>query len=304
MPDLPFPVHIPPGAGGIPGAPHVSAIVIWVMLLVLARARYRTSQGSHEKLIIWAFVIGLGREVLLLVRPYIGVPHESEAGFLPAFPLFESWMAQASVVILIGAFLRYLSKRDDTSRLYLRVGVVAVTAAFLITCVTMDAPTGRHGLPPQPSSPSLMVGTGLLALAWGFALTIRYTGGVQRAAMLFGICGFALRDLLKAFHPVFFPMLGTRAPMSLISAATEIGVICFGYIFIQEHAADVRIAFERLEERVRQRTAKLREVNQQLLEQSTIDSLTQLYNRRYFDTELRVVQYKMSLKRRSVSSTR
>ncbi len=287
--------HAMPPPGAIPGAPHILAIVIWGILLVFARSRFRPNDDAHARLVTWAFAIGLARDVMLLAIPLTRQGSPIGQPPFPAFPVFETWLAQTCAVILVGAFLRYLSKQEEPAGLYLRVSLPAIAICSLIAGIAFG-PVALPNPPPLDFRlPLLESGVGLIALGSGLWLTFRHIHGSFRGPMLCGIALFALRDIVKAVSPMLIDSLGGPPDIELRALATELGVLCFGYIFIREHSAKVQADFEQLEHRVQDRNTELQEAltqlseaNRQLREQTTIDPLTRIGNRRFFDEALSV----------------
>jgi len=137
----------------------------------------------------------LARDLLFLIIPNIQRAFPTDGHPMPLFPVIETWMAQVSAVMLVGAFLQYVSKRDDVGRQYLKFGLSAITVALLVAAVTSGPGPGAQpegfGPPHGPSVPIILSGAGMLAMVWGFALSMKLTKGTQRTAMLIGIGVFA-----------------------------------------------------------------------------------------------------------------
>ena len=270
---------------GIPGAPHIAGIVIWAMLLVLARSSYRANQGQHAKLIVWAFAIGLFRDFMLFAGPFYDGLTRAGRPTIVGLPLLEGFLAQVAAIALTAAFLRYLSKQAEPAGRYLRIGIPIVALAWLVPAVGALS-GGPPRFPPETTVPVTVVG--LCILTVGLYITWRHTKGSRRTLMLCGIGVFMARDLanivqLLAGHPEGHP-----PELLMVTTASQIGATIFGYLFVRENSSQIQASVEDLEGRVRERTAELSEANQRLLEQSTIDPLTNLRNRRFFDEALSV----------------
>lgn len=108
------------------------AAILWALLLVVAWSRQRHQSLPREKLLVWGFGLGLARETFMFVHvsahifpPQIQLPptHLAE-------PL-EHALTMAAVVVVAGAFLRYILNEPLTSRRFLQVGLAA-TAILLL----------------------------------------------------------------------------------------------------------------------------------------------------------------------------
>ena len=277
----------PPGPMGVPGAPHIAGIVIWGMLLILAWSSHRASQGRRSKLVVWAFAIGLLRDVLLFSAPLYDHLARTGGPSILAMPLFEGWLAQVAALTLTAAFLRHLSKQAEPAGRYLRIGLPIITFAWLAAIVAR--PDG--GPPPRfPPAPGMMVPVtviGLCVLSFGLYLTWRYTNGSARTVMLFGIAIFVVRDLAKIGQLLTeAPPHGGPPDLLFVTTASQVGATVFGYLFVRQNSSEMRASVVGLEQRVQERTVELSEANRRLMEQSTVDPLTMLRNRRFFDEAL------------------
>ena len=245
--------------------------------------------------------------------------------FFLRLPILETLLAQACTVLLIGAFLRYLSKQDEPAGLYMRISLPAIVICGLTVALLFPRfpPPGSLGpggpgarLSPPPALASAVLPgqvpnphrppppllfpvvegcAGLLAGLFGFLLTFRHLKGPLRFPMLCGIAIFTIRDTLKLASPVLFDLPGGPQDMEFRALTTNLGALFFAYIFVREHSAELQADFDSLEHRVQARTselqsalAQLSEANHLLTEQSMLDPLTLVGNRRYFDDALSV----------------
>ena len=178
---------------------------------------------------------------------------------MPLFPVIETWMAQVSAVMLVGAFLQYVSKRDDVGRQYLKFALSAITVALLIAAVTSGPAPATHieGFrPPRgPMVPIILIGAGIAVMVWGFGLSMKLTKGAQRTAMLIGIAVFSSREVWKVMSTLGGAAGAGRPDLTFITVATQFGAMCFGYIYMREYSEEIRADFEALEGRVQERTA-------------------------------------------------
>ena len=116
--------------GGGPGPPENNlvrfglAAVPWGALLVIAWSRQRSQELPRERLLVWGFGLGLARELYMFAQMSGRVIGVSEGGLAHILhqPL-EHALAMASVIVVAGAFLRYILDDALLSRRYLQVGL-------------------------------------------------------------------------------------------------------------------------------------------------------------------------------------
>ncbi len=130
-------------------------------------------------------------------------------------------------------------------------------------------------------------------LAIGSALAFRRISGHALWVLLAGIAFFSLAALIPIVVEGSSGPRGTRVGDGYGSLSRTVGAVLFAYLFIRMNAAEIRDGFGALEGKVRQRTAHLENAlqelavaNSKLVEQSTVDSLTGVRNRRFFDEAL------------------
>ena len=288
---------MPPGGAMIPAAPHLIAITVWALAFLLVRSSARPGGWDYKhRLLALGFGMGIVREAFAAVIETPAVRRPALDSMLGLVPAFEAWLQGMTAIVLIAGFLAYLSQSQALARTYLEyVGstyVVLCAAAFAaLACV--PGPISFFDLPKWLIVNSFWV-AGLAAMLAGAGFALRLSPGSQRRLMFAGIGCFALGGALRlAGQMRSVPWMGPPFDLPAGSTATAIGAVLFGYLFARARSTEVRADIKTLEEQVLDRTAHLEAAleelsvaNSKLVEQSTIDSLTGVYNRRYLDNAL------------------
>ena len=288
---------MPPAGAMIPAAPHIIAITVWALAFLLVRSSARPGGWDYKhRLLAFGFGAGSAREAFAAIIEIPAVRKPALDSMLGLVPAFEAWLQGITAIVLIAGFLTYLSQSRALGRTYLKyvgsVYVVFCAAAF----AALTLAPGRHavlGLPKRAIVDLFWV-AGLLAMLAGAGFTLRLSPSSQRRLMLAGIGCFALGGGVRLAGQLrSAPWMGPPFDLPAGSTATAIGAVLFGYLFARARSTEVRADIRTLEEQVLDRTAHLEAAleelsvaNSKLVEQSTIDSLTGVYNRRYFDEAL------------------
>jgi signal transduction histidine kinase len=107
--------------------------ILWGALLVVAWSRQREHDLPREKLLVWGF--GLGAASSLLMAVFVALQMleviQREATYAYLVPLDHA-LAMASIVVVAGAFLRYILDDARIARLYLLVGLAASGICLVI----------------------------------------------------------------------------------------------------------------------------------------------------------------------------
>ncbi|MEZ5395283.1 MAG: GGDEF domain-containing protein [Bryobacterales bacterium] len=154
---------------------------------------------------------------------------------------------------------------------------------------------GPHPLGmPRPWYSIFTGGVILPALVVGAVIAHRQIQGHAKWWLTTGIAIYGIGIAM----PIFSLLAGRRGSLPFLnggfgSMAKIAGTILFGYLYVRVSSSKIRADMHMLEEQVRQRTSHLQQAleqleiaNSKLVEQSTIDALTGVYNRRYFDEAL------------------
>ena len=246
--------------------------ILWAILLVVAWSRQRKQQLPRERLLVWGFGLGLARELFMfshvamqLVR---GPDYDTHLFF--SEPL-EHALTMATVVMVAGAFIRYLLDDAVMARHYLRVGLGTAVVMFLGTWwwwyrYAAANPGGRFN--------QTWAGTIF------FVVTAVYAGIAiillrRKRGWLSNVVSLALS---------FFVLIGILRMVNYATGRTYADVLCpvcnalhilaiplFGYVYIREQAIEKQQAEEalvayrdQLEELVDERTTELTRANEQL----------------------------------------
>jgi hypothetical protein len=99
--------------------PFVMTAMLWIFLLGLAQRKQE--HLYHEKLLIWGFSVGLGRELFMILMAALNAYKVFDHELLhAAFPPFEHMLSNFAEVVVAAAFLRYLLEDSQLSKRYLQ----------------------------------------------------------------------------------------------------------------------------------------------------------------------------------------
>ena len=113
------------------------AAVMWLGLLVIAWSRQRNQDLPREKLLVWGFGLALARELVMF-----GLVTRKITGFLDFggediyFHPLEHGLSMAAVIVVAGAYLRYVLDDERISRRYLVIGLSITSLAMLVAFIT------------------------------------------------------------------------------------------------------------------------------------------------------------------------
>jgi two-component system, OmpR family, sensor histidine kinase KdpD len=223
------------------------AAVLWAVLCVVAWSRQRQRELPRERLLVWGFGLGLTREFLMLI--YVSVQMldliERRAAHALSAPL-ERVLSMAAVVVVAGAFVRYILDDDRLARRYLRGGLVAIAVCYLSTAGWWAVYATAH---PGVSfgqtwcawifrlcaSVLLLAAIGMLAEGRGWLRNVVFV------ALLF----FFLDEFLTACSMALDEVYNDRfCPVS--HAFHLLGIALLGYVYIREQSAEQKRAEEEL----------------------------------------------------------
>ncbi len=211
-------------------------------------------------------------------------------------PIVEAGIQGAATIVLTAGFLSYLAEDASVARRFVRLAIPIHALAFGLLVVLfflLPGPT-LLGLPRHKLVAGL-VGLGGVLVAIGWIAGVRtIRSRPERWILGTGIAFFLASIAITAFG--FFGLESVVRPpvdMPWGVGASAIGVVLMGYLLVRRHATEMRTQASQLEDQVRQRTAHLERAhdalkiaNAKLAEQATVDDLTGVRNRRYFDEAL------------------
>ena len=109
--------------------------VLWAVLFAVAWSRQRQQELPREKWLVWGFGLGLARELYMfghVSMAFILGGDAGESAMHLAEPL-EHALTMAAVVMVAGAFIRYILDDEGIARRYIQVGLGIATIAFAAT---------------------------------------------------------------------------------------------------------------------------------------------------------------------------
>jgi signal transduction histidine kinase len=124
------------GQGGIRfGIVHfVVAAGLFGFLLAVASKKYQLTRSPREQLLVWGFGLGFARELFMLALASIQALKWVDPGDLHEFfPPLEHAVRTASLVIVAGAFMRYLLDDKRLSLRYMQVAIAATVLCYVVT---------------------------------------------------------------------------------------------------------------------------------------------------------------------------
>lgn len=247
------------------------AAIMWGMLLIVAWSRQRSQDLPREKLLVWGFALGLARELFMLARTADRMTGAGGSRADTAWHPLEQALAMAAIVVVAGAFLRYVLDDSRVSRRYLAVGLGTAAVCFLITSWTWPRSLAAN---PELNFhqtwhtwafqlPSAM----LTAVA---LLLLRKEGGwlsrVVTVALGFFLVSQVLTIVNFATNRAFSPVL---CPIS--NGFYILAIPLLGYVYLREQSLEKQRAEEalgeyrdHLEVLVEERTSDLSRANERL----------------------------------------
>lgn len=263
------------GGPGPPGNNLVRfglAATLWFVLLALAISRQREGGPARERLLVVGFALALLREIFkfahLAVRLVTGTDHSA---FCAVIAPLEHALTLASVVVIAGAFLRYILDDAVIARHYLRVGLwvggAATAAALFWWPIELAANPGTHFHLTWPASllhllAALLIGAGALIMA-------RHRGWLRNTVVVALVFLF-ISELLTFLN--FATGHANNDVLCPISNSFYLWAIpIFAFVYYREQTNEKRQADaalntyrNHLEELVAERTAELTRANEQL----------------------------------------
>lgn len=246
--------------------------VLWGVLLYIAWSRQRHQDLPREKLLVWGFGLALVRELFMFGQMVYRLRGsgdvEAACGIIQPV---EHGLAMVAMIVVAGAFLRYILDDSNIARRYLQIGVGITVVVFAITMWTWPRQFAAY---PQIKFHQTWV-------AWLFHVPLSILM-VVAVALLWRKHGWLRNIVATALTFEFFSEI-----LLLLNYATARAyntVICpignslhilaiplLGYVYLHEQSIEKKRAEEaliayrdHLEELVKARTAELTALNVQL----------------------------------------
>ncbi len=262
------------GAGGPPNelVRFSLTAIFFAILFYIAWSRQRQGDYPREKLLVWGFGLGLGRELFMFTIVSFQVTGVIEPANLEIFfPPIEHLLRLVALVFIAGAFLRYILDDAFISRRYLQSGLIVSVLSYLFVFwpwaqAVLADPEIKFGM---HWGDWMMHIAGIIVLAIPIILLARTKGWVRNVAIV-AITGFFLDDFLMLFNlataEVYAPIYGPIRHNLHIWA-----IPLLGYVYLKEQANELQqsqvalqVYSEQLEKMVDMRTAELSETNTRL----------------------------------------
>ncbi len=111
------------------------AAVLWGVLLAVALPRRRSQAQPREKALTWGFGIGMLRELFMLAMVSERLLRGSEGVAHALHQPVEHALSMASIVVVAGAFLRYILDDARLSQIYTYVGLGVTLVCLAVSLV-------------------------------------------------------------------------------------------------------------------------------------------------------------------------
>jgi signal transduction histidine kinase len=248
------------------------AAVLWGILLVIAWSRQRSQELPREKLLVWGFGLFLAREMFMfssIAIQVIGISDPSEENTLH-HPI-EDMLAMAAIVVVAGAFIRYVLDDARVSRRYLLIGLGVTLASFLIAIWTWSSFHAQNPTIHFHQSWHTWIFHGPLSILILVAIALL----ARKRSWLSNVVIVALAFF---FISEFLPIINFATQNAYSSYLCPIGnafhilaIPLLGFVYMREQSIEKEQAEEalsayrdQLEDLVEERTAELSSVNVRL----------------------------------------
>jgi nitrate/nitrite-specific signal transduction histidine kinase len=252
--------------------------ILWGALLIVAWSRQRNQDLPREKLLVWGFGLGFTSAVLMVAFVSLQILEviEREATYAVLVPLDRA-LAMASVVVVAGAFLRYILDDARLARGYLLAGLAATILCLMIALwqwplhldiVTEDRFHATWGAWLFPVSSSIFIAVATVLLQ-------RQGGWLRSVVSIALLCFLVAEFLLLTNYATDRNHSDVLCPIG--NSFRILAIPLLGYVYLREQAIEKRQAEKaleayrhHLEELVEERTAELTAVNAQLAAQNVV----------------------------------
>jgi PAS domain S-box-containing protein len=233
----------------------ILAGMAWALLLWFALYRRRKKQTMvHEDLLAWGFAFGVLRETFMLTMALLHSYGIISNDFLHIFfPPIEHALLDYSMVIICGAYIRYLLEDSSLSRRFLYAGIAAVTLCYMATFYwwgnhIIDEPSLKFG---QTWCDWIFRINSSIFIAIALGIICVNTRGWTRNAVCIALFLFFLHEFLKipdmALGEVYEAQITPFRHGFYLA-----GIPILGYVYIRE-----QIGLEELTEKALQHSEHL-----------------------------------------------
>jgi signal transduction histidine kinase len=269
-------------AGG-PGPPENNLVrfglpaMLWGMLLVVAWSRQRTRELPRERLLVWGFGLGFARELFMFVQVAERVLGRYQHIEGELHQPIEHALAMAAIVVVAGAFLRYILDDKLLPRRYLQAGLGVTIAGFALTAWTWPRYLAAHpGVNFHETWEAWLFHLPLsILIAVAIFFLARQRGWLPKVVIV-ALTFFFLGEVLmlsnyatdRAYDYIVCPIGNTFHILA---------VPLLGYVYLREQSIEKRRAEralaayrDQLEDLVRERTEELTTANTRLAAQNAV----------------------------------
>jgi len=250
--------------------------VLWGALLLVAWSRQRTQKLPRERLLVWGFGLGFAREMFMFLHVagrILSQVKQVEAGMHQPV---EHALAMAAIVVVAGAFLRYILDDERLARRYLQAGLGTTVAGFGLVSWTWPRTLVAH--PELQFHQSWQAWLFHLPLSVLIFIAIYFLGrkrGWLRNVVILALVFFFLGEVLmltnyttdRAYDYVVCP-IGNIFHI--------LAIPLLGYVYLREQAIEKRRAEraleayrDHLEDLVQERTAENERLYQEAQRRAT-----------------------------------
>jgi len=246
------------------------AAIMWLVLFVIAWSRQRSQNLPRERLLVWGFGLAFVRELFMfsLIAGRVSGLHNPEVESVFYHPL-EHGLAMTAIIVVAGAFLRYILNDELLSKRYLQIGIGMTFLALLIAFITWpryaaaNPETNFH----QTWEAWIFHVPVCIMIAAAIFLLARKRGWVRNAVIV---------ALSFFFISEFFILVNFATDTAYSNILCPIGnslhilaIPIFGYVYLREQSIEKQKAEEELadyrdhlEELVEERTTRLAAQNE------------------------------------------
>ncbi len=247
--------------------------ILWAVLLAVAWSRQRQQELPRERMLVWGFGLGLARELYMFGHVSMGFITGGELGdpILHLAEPLEHALTMAAVIMVAGAFIRYILDDARITRRYLQAGLAATAVAFVVTWVWWFQTATINPEARFNRTPAGLISHLLIAVFAGAAITLfsRRKGWLRNVVTValgfFVVSGFLRLVNFTTGHDYDYVICPICNSLHILA------IPILGYVYIREQSIEKQRAEDslqayrdHLEELVEDRTTELTNANEQL----------------------------------------